>query len=436
MTARPRRGFFDVDAVIACAPLVVLIAIGTWRTGAFFKPDVVTLPCLCLALALVSPAVWAWLRRNPVSLAAGAVATTWWIVDAQVWAHSIESWRLAATWVCAAAGYGVSRALPSPAKRIGALAVTIIGFALSVAGLALVAARSTTWTWPDERSLRFQGPLTYPSAIGLYLLITLVAGIEIGRSGEAPSWSRLMTPVRAVILLGVVATDSRGALLALVVLLFFRGIRWEIGQAVVAAAIASPVLLFGQRDGVRPWLILGAGLVAVGVATVPRHVVRKAIRYLAIPALGVTAWLLATQHHAVSGFDASWTERGHILRGAVKVFTAHPILGAGPDPFIPTSTLSGQPGVDAFAHNEFLELLLSVGVVGSLVLVVACYLAVRPLWKRRSALAAPVLAAAAAGGLVDFVWHFPALGMLCGAVAGFGTPLVAVARERVAFDGE
>ncbi|MGH8890298.1 MAG: O-antigen ligase family protein [Acidothermaceae bacterium] len=454
-TARPRPWFFDVDAIASCAPLVVLIVIGTWRKGGFFKPDVVALPCLCLALAFVSPVVLSWLRRHPLPVLAGVAVTAWWVVDAQIWRHSVESWRLAAAWLCAAAGYGVARSLPLTARRMAALAVTVIGFALSIAGLVVVAASSTLWTWTDERSLRFQGPLTYPSAIGLYLLITLIASIEVWRlgtatggrppagqalarpgAGEPALWAGLATPVRAFIVLGVVATDSRGALLGLVVLLCFRSVRCELGQAIVAAVIASPALLFGQRDGVRPWLIVVAAVVALAVASVPRHLVRNAIRYLAIPALVVAGWLLATQHHAVSGFDASWTERGHILRGATKVFTAHPIFGAGPDPFIPTTTLNGQPGIDAFAHNEFLELLISIGVVGVVVLAVGGYLAVRPLWARRGALAAPVLATAVAGGLVDFVWHFPALGLLCGAVAGLSAPLITAARERVAFGGD
>ena len=444
-TAPQRPWFFDLDAIVTCAPVVILIVIGTWRKGGFFKPDVVVLPCLCLALALVSPVVLAWLRSHAVSALAGVGITAWWIVDAQIWGHSVESWRLAATWVCAAAGYGVARSLPLAARRSAALAVTVIGFALSIAGLFVVAARSTIWTWTDERSLRFQGPLTYPSAIGLYLLITLIASIEVwrhgfateGRPADRPAlWARLGTTMRAVIVLGVIATDSRGALLGLVVLLCFGSVRCEIGQAIVAAVIASPALLFGQRDGVRPWLVVVALVVAVAVAAVPRHLVRSAIRYLAIPALVVAGWLLATQHHAVSGFDASWTERGHILHGAVNVFTAHPLFGAGPDPFIATTTLTGQPGIDAFAHNEFLELLLSVGVVGVLVLVAGAYFAVRPLWSHRGTLAAPVLATASAGGLVDFVWHFPALGLVCGAVAGFGAPLVAVTRGRVAFEDD
>ena len=429
-TAPPptRPWFLDVDVLVAGAPLVVLIVVGTMRQGAFFKPDVVVLPCLCLALAFTSPVVLGWLRDHPLPVLAGVVVTAWWLVDAATWRHPVESWRLAATWLCAAAGYGVARSLPLISRRIVALAVTALGFGLSVAGLILVGSRATAWTWTDERSLRFQGPLTYPSAIGLFLLVTLLASLEVWRTtGNASvddpahsSTAKFATVVRAVIVLGVVSTDSRGAVAGLVVLLCFPWIRRELGRAIVAALIAAPVLLYGQRDGVRPILLLVAAVLAIGVAVLPKSLIHQASRYLAIPAIVLTCWLLATQHRAVSGIDASWTERGHILRGAATVVGAHPLFGAGPDPTIPTKTLNGLPGIDAFAHNEPLEILLSVGMVGTLVFVIAALVVVRALWAGRSRNAMPVFATALAGGLVDFVWHFPALGLLCGVVAGAG----------------
>jgi len=436
--AAQRPWQIDADAIGGCAPIVVLLAVGTLRKGAFFQPDVVVLPCLCLALALLSPAIVAWLRAHPLPALAGVAATAWWIIDAAIWRHGVESWRLASTGVCAAAGYGVARSLSPASRKLTALAVTVIGVALSLAGLFVVATRSTTWTWPDERSLRFQGPLTYPSAIGLYLLITLLASLEVWRRGDevgppraASAW---LAPVaRTLIVLGVVSTDSRGALAGLVVLLCFRVTRRELGAAVVAAVIAAPVLLYAQRDGVRPALVVVAAVVAVVVAAIlglsgsSRGSRVAGVRMAAVGwavaaiALGAAGWLLATQHHDVSGFDASWTERGHILRGAVDVFGAHPLLGAGPDPSIPTTTLAGLPGIDAFAHNEPLEILLSVGIVGAIVLAAAAVIVARSLWPRRADIAMPVLATVAAAGLVDFVWHFPSLGLLAGVVAGVAT---------------
>jgi hypothetical protein len=327
-----------------------------------------------------------------------------------------------ATWLCAAAGYGATRALPAAARKVVAAAVTTLGLAFAVIGLALVAARSTTWTWPDERSLRFQGPLTYPSAIGLFLLVTLFASAELAktRPDDAARSARGFTAVRALILLGAVATDSRGTLVALLAMLCFRDVRRWLGPALVAAVIAAPLLLYGQRDGVRPLLIAVAVVVALAACALPFSLLRKGFLVLAGPAVVVAGWLLATQHHDVSGLDASWTERGHILSGALTVFNAHPLFGAGADPWIPTHTLSGAAGIDAFAHNEPLEMLISVGVIGTLFAAIAIAAVVRALFATRSSQAVPLLVTVGVAGLVDFVWHFPALGLLAGVVAAVG----------------
>jgi hypothetical protein len=421
------RALLDADAIGAAAPIVVLVVVGALRKGGFFKPDVVVLPCLCLALALVSPPVLRWLRANPVPFLLGAAAVAWWVIEAVVWKHDVESWRMPATWLCAAASYGATRALHTTARKVVAAAITALGLAFALIGLALVAARSTTWTWPDERSLRFQGPLTYPSAIGLFLLVTLFASSELQGTAKFQKTelddaraARGITAARALILLGTVATDSRGTLVALLVMLCFRSVRRWLGPALVAAAIAAPLLLYGQRDGVRPLLIAAAVVVALVVCTLPNSFLRKGIVSLAGPAVVVAGFLLATQHHDVSGLDASWTERGHILRGALTVFNAHPLFGAGADPWIPTHTLSGAPGVDAFAHNEPLEVLISVGVVGTVFVAIAIAAVVRALLATRGAQAVPLLATVGAAGVVDFVWHFPAIGLLAGVVAAIG----------------
>jgi hypothetical protein len=145
-----------VDGLIECAPLVVVTLIGTLRKGAFFVPDIVVLPCMCLALALVSPTVLRWLRVHPIAVAAGALGTAWWLIDAVIWNHGVDSWRMAATWVCAAAGYAITRGFAGlrsavAVRRMTAAVFTAIGVALSIAGLAAIAARSHFWTWADER---------------------------------------------------------------------------------------------------------------------------------------------------------------------------------------------------------------------------------------------------------------------------------------------
>ena len=405
-----------VDAVALAAPLLTLLVVAVIRKGAFFRPDIVVSPALTLALALSVPQVRDWARDHLAALAAGLIGTAWWIGDAELSHHSIDSWRLPAAWLCLACGYGCARSFPSAARRAALLGTAVMGDALAIAGLVLVGVRSTFWTLQDQRSLRFSGPFTYPSAVGLFLVISLIAGTQVVTTNSR--LRRLVNCVRAVTVLGIVATDSRGAVVGLAVALCFRVVRRELGTAVIAAVIGAPVLLLGQRTHASHLLVVAAVIVAAGLAQIPDGVVRRVVRAAALPAVCVVGWLLVTQHHAVSGFDASWTEREHILRGAGTVFAKHPFLGAGPDPSFGAHTLTGQAGIAYFTHNEPVEILISIGVLGTVVLIVCAVVVARALAAGRGSLAVPVLVSVGAAGLVDFVWHFPALGLATGIVAG------------------
>jgi hypothetical protein len=413
-SAPSSRAALDVDAVVLAAPLLTLLVLASWRKGAFFRPDIVVMPLLATALALLAPQVRDWLRHHLLAAAAAALATGCWIGSAVAWHHSVDSWRLPATWICLAAGYGCARSLPAAAQTAARTGTAIAGLLVAITGLVAVATRSTFWTLLDERSLRFSGSFTYPSAVGLFLVIALVAGSDLPNAA-------VFAAARAVTVLGIVATDSRGAVVGLVVALCFRSVRRAIGPPTIAALVGAPLLLIGQRAHANHALVAAAVIVAVGLTFIPDGVVSRVGRLLALPALAIAGWLLLTQHHAVSGFDASWTDRGDILRGAWKVFMKHPVLGAGPDPSFGAHTLTGAPGIAYFTHNEPVEILISVGIVGAVVLAACGTVVVRAVRSSFGPLAAPVLVTVAAAGLVDFEWHFAALGLAAGVVAGAST---------------
>jgi hypothetical protein len=408
----------SLDALALAAPVLTLLVVAIIRKGAFFRPDIVVSPALTLALALSVPQVRDWARDHLAAVGAGVLATAWWIGDAELSHHSIDSWRLPAAWLCLATGYGCARSLPRAAQQAALVGTAAMGDALAVAGLALVGVRSTFWTLQDQRSLRFSGPFTYPSAVGLFLVVSLIADTQVLSDTTNLRLRRIINCVRAVTVLGIVATDSRGAVVGLAVALCFRDVRRQLGTAVIAAVIGAPLLLLGQRTHTNHLLVVAAVIVAAGLALIPDGVVHRFVRAVAIPAVCVVGWLLITQHHAVSGFDASWTERGHILRGAVTVFAKHPLFGAGPDPAFGAHTLTGQAGIAFFTHNEPVEVLISVGVVGTVVLALCAAVVARAFAGGLGSLAVPMLVGVGAAGLVDFVWHFPAIGLATGIVAG------------------
>ena len=411
-----------LDALALAAPVLTLLIVAVIRKGAFFRPDIVVSPALTLALAASVPQVRDWARDHLTAVAAGLVATAWWIGDAELSHHSVDSWRLPAAWLCMACGYGCARSLSAAARKAALIGTAVIADVLAVAGLVLVGVRSTLWTLQDQRSLRFAGPFTYPSAVGLFFVISLLAGTQILGNTTDSRLRRTINCVHAVTVLGIVATDSRGAVVGLVVALCFRDVRRELMTPVIAAVIGAPLLLLGQRTHTSHLLVIAAVVVAAGLALIPDGVVHRVVRVVALPAVCVVGWLLVTQHHAVSGFDASWTERGHILRGALTVFGRHPVLGAGPDPSFGAHTLTGQAGIAYFTHNEPVEILISVGIVGTVVLLLCAMAVARALAPGRGALAVPVLVSVGAAGLVDFVWHFPAIGLAAGIVAGASGP--------------
>jgi O-antigen ligase len=202
--------------------------------------------------------------------------------------------------------------------------------------------------------------------------------------------------------------------------------RRQLGPAIVAGVIGAPVLLIGQRaHGAGLLLGVGGGValaVAVAAALPPAGLALGRLRW---PAIGVLSgcvaaagWLLVTQHRAVSGLDASWTERIRILHGAGTSLVHHLWWGAGPDPIFVSRTMTGAPGIASFAHNEPLEIALSVGLVGLALVVGLVVLAVRNLHRRGNGDLRVVAVALLLAGLVDFVWHFPVLGLVAGIVLG------------------
>src|SRR5207253_1757717 len=149
--------------------------VGVVRKGAFFRPDIVLAPVLAVALAVSNADVRAWLRAHVVVPVVIAVSTAWWIGSALVWRHSVNSWQLPAAWLSLAAGYACARTLSPRAKRLVLIGVALVGLTLAVIALVVIGVHSTMWTFLDERSLRFSGPFTYPSAAGLFFVLALIA---------------------------------------------------------------------------------------------------------------------------------------------------------------------------------------------------------------------------------------------------------------------
>src|SRR5258708_4163129 len=120
---RVRSRRVDLDALALASPLLTLLILAILRQGAVFPPHIVVSPTLVIALALSTPQVRTWCRQHLAAVAAGVVATGWWIGDALLSHHSLDSWRLPSAWLCMAAGYGCARSLTPAARRVAQVGV-------------------------------------------------------------------------------------------------------------------------------------------------------------------------------------------------------------------------------------------------------------------------------------------------------------------------
>ena len=415
------------------APLLALCVAGEIvREGGFYPGDDIGLPFAVAGLALVTPGALPVVRRHWPIAAAAAVLLGWWVGSGVAHHGGAAGMRLPATLIALCAGALAVRLLPAPAAAL--LRRCVVGFGVVVAGLGLVSlvTSGSWWVLTDERSVRLAGPFAYPSAVGLFLILCLIG--TLGGSGGSA-----LRGLQALLVVATLATDSRGALLALaaVVLAARREERREMFPALISGVLAAPLILLGQHrtsgQATHEWLTAIGVLVAIALATRITGPPRPAGRFTGQPrsaawwraaaavpvagCAGVAALLLATQHHAVHGLDASWNQRWGTLHSAWSALLQHPWWGAGPDPIFPARTASGAAGIAYFTHNEPLEIALSLGVAGLVAATALVAASVRRFGLWRDASWRLVLVAFLVAGLVDFVWHFAVLGLVAACVA-------------------
>jgi hypothetical protein len=323
---------------------------------------------------------------------------------------------------------------------------------------------------------RAASTLSYPNAAGVLLALLAVLGIAVaaGQPLDRPWQPRgaLLT----VVLVGLAATLSRGAVLALtaglvVLATGLPGLTAGLGVRRVLAGLAWP--LTGAAIGTlallpsmpvtatgNPALATGGLLLGMAVGSSSAWAGRSGRwAYGAYGALAATAVAIGVLRpfpavtRARLSLDSP--DRWAAWRAAWRVFTAHPLTGAGPG--LRSLTWRSPDGVRIFgyAHNEYLQLLATLGLLG-LVLLLAGLAAIGVLLRQhRSAGAAaegtaegtadgaadgaaghsnpvallPTTAAAAVSVVLlvsmttDFIGHFPSLVLTAAAVVGCAAPV-------------
>jgi hypothetical protein len=348
---------------------------------------------------------------------------------------------------------GCSRRLTADSARLLLDGLVGLGALLALLGWYGTLRHRVPLAISGQGLYRAASTLTYPNAAGVLLALLALLGIALAAGQPAGRrWDGRGT-LLAIVLVGLAATLSRGALLAfaaglLVLATGLPGLTTGLGMRRVLTVLAWP--LAGAAVGTisllpsmpvsaagNPALAIGGLLLGAAIGSVsprPDSPARWLLPY-GLLALGGLAIGVLRPFPAVTRarLNLDSPDRWAAWRAAWQVFTAHPVAGAGPG-LRSLSWPSPDGGVRIFgyAHNEYLQLLADCGLVGLVLLVAGLAALAAGLRRYRIAQwpATPVPAAAAAVSAallvsiaLDFIGHFPALVLTAAAVAGCAAPV-------------
>ncbi len=285
--------------------------------------------------------------------------------------------------------------------------------------------------------------MTYANSAAAILapLTFLALAIAMERQ-NAIGW----TAATCVMLVGLGATASRGGLMALVVGLVVMAVvlGWRrTCRAAAPALLGAGVALGGLLPSVpaaapaRPLLAVAALGVGLSIAVAARRLPLTSLLLTAlmlglVGILALTAGPLAEPGRALAQAKApdGWAARDDLARSALDVAARHPLIGTGPGGSLHVSSEDGGTLSVLLAHNEYLQVLADLGVVG-LALTLSFLVALGRVLAggRRSSPSHAVWAGCVAAfvgfalhSAVDVLWHVPALPLCVTMLVGITMP--------------
>jgi O-antigen ligase len=454
------------DRSLPAATCLILAALAAACIGGAFWPRgqlVVGGLLAAAALAGGRDAARAVIRADRRALAAAAAALAVYAamraaVDGDVAASAGIVALLAGTLVV----YAVVSASAARDRSLVLSAVVASGAAVAMTGVVGAAFHAEPLATHDPGAWRAGGALTYPNATAaLLVMVTLVAaGLLLAKPAD-----RRLTVLTTIVLAGLLATMSRGGALALgvgvavlvilarpgrrLVVLVAPGLGAVVGfGALIPSAFGegdpSPVLaLAGLAVGVAAAAVTGpclaagaAGRGAPAVAAIRARGGKVAVvlavgAAVAVTLIGATGW--SSAGGPATGAAARWSagsgDRSAALHAVLGEIARQPVFGRGPgaaDLRWSGTDARGSVTVTTirFVHNEYLQLIFELGLVGGLLLVVLLSAVARLVGRVWAVAEPPEVGAAVAAALsalvvhssLDFLWHLPVLPLIAAAL--------------------
>lgn len=413
--------------------LVVGLALACYLQGAFYpKPQVVVAATMIVG-ALLAPRLPALTRHDlPVVLAAVGLAG-WAVIDGALAGRLVAGvdYLLLVASVLALAG--VCRQLPAAARVNLVNWLLVICCVVAALGWVGVVAFHAAWGFRSDGLWRASSTLTYPNATAAVLAMAALVCLALRCKEPTARW---LGCVAVILVTGLAATMSRagigGLAIGLVLLGFCLGwrplLRGAVGPllgALVATTGLLPAMITHTPNAVTITVAVVAAV--IGVVVGGRLPATRVVVAIFVAVLAAALVVLSRELAVRFTFDSP--DRWGSFQAAWDVFLRHPIAGLGPgiDEFV-LARATGGVSVYRFVHNEYLQVLAELGIVGAVALGAFLVLLVRRLWRDRAAagaLGAGGLAALAALLLhagFDFVWHIPAVPLLGAAFVGLAMP--------------
>lgn len=439
---RSATGAATGDLPLPALLIVTALAAAAFGQGAYYRSGQWMVAGLLAAVAAMAAARPWWPPAQRPLLAAGAALAGWSVLSAAAAGHATAA---LATALVLAGGLVIVLTcgrLGAAEREQLAAAVVGLGVAVALTGWVGVAWRRSPWALQDQGLWRAATTLTYANVAAGFLAV--VALLALARAAA----SRAVVPVltTCVLLTALGATLSRGGAVAFlagaVVLARLSGLAATL-RALAPPAAGALVALAGLWPSIpasapaRPALAAGALAAGLAVATVMSRLDRRALLVvaLALPMAfaGVAAGpgRQASRHITTPRLTLGSSDRVEQARAALEVAADRPLLGSGPGMAdLSWEREDGAVLIARYVHNEYLQVLAELGVVGlGLLLGLLILIAGRvrsagrapPCTRSTWAGCAAGLVALGVHGLFDFGWHVPAIALTSALLVGIAT---------------